>query len=72
MNILSSPLNGDGQINFQNTISDETKILSLQPHSGSNVNDSNVNYYHHQSNRTTPHYRSTNEDDSHNYEVANF
>lgn len=70
VNILSSPLNGDGQNNFQNNISDETKILNLQSHS---VNESNVNYYHHQSIRTTTtHYRSTTNDDSPKYELANF
>ncbi|XP_031641187.1 uncharacterized protein LOC116352596 isoform X2 [Contarinia nasturtii] len=64
VNILSSPLNGDGQ----NNLCDETKILNLQSHS---VNEPNVNYYHHQTNRTTPQYRST-ADDSNKYELANF
>ncbi|XP_055315600.1 PH and SEC7 domain-containing protein isoform X2 [Sitodiplosis mosellana] len=68
VNILSSPMNSDGQNNFQNSISDETNILNLQSHS---VNESNVNYYQHQSNRTSPHYRSTN-DDPQKYELANF
>lgn len=63
VNILSAPVNGDGQNNFQNSCSDEANILNLQSHS---VNESNVNYYHHSTNRTTtattkptPQYRST-------------